>query len=206
MHRGKFIVIDGGEGAGKTSILATAKKFFGSAILTTREAGGTPFAEHIRDITHREEYKNICAESFFGLIWAARADHVKSKIAPALNGGISVISDRFDSSTYAYQLYGQDGRHLEKLFWKTSEVFLNSAIPDLYVFLDVAPEIGLRRISKRVGEKTHFDNRDLDFHRRVHKGFRAFFKKVPHKVIDASQPLEKVADDFLAIVETVIKQ
>src|SRR6185436_4968326 len=164
--RGKFIVVDGGEGAGKTTLIEEAKKVFGDRILYSRETGGTPFAEEVRMLTHKEGYKDLSPESFFGLVWAARADHVRTFIEPALARGVSVISDRFDSSTFAYQLYGQNGQHLEALFWQTRELFLGPTKPDPYIFLDVEPRIALSRLFERTEQKTHFDKRESGFHER----------------------------------------
>jgi len=135
-------------------------------------------------------------------MWAARAEHLKNKIIPALAKGVSVISDRFDSSTFAYQIYGQEAKHLEKLFWQTREVFLRERKPDLYIFLDVKPEVGLKRVAGRKEAKTHFDERALAFHQRVRTGFLGFLKNVPHKIIDANQSMKAVQDDFLNMIKS----
>src|ERR1044072_1925263 len=112
--RGKFIVIDGNEGAGKTTLLKVAADIYGDNILLTREIGGSPFAEEIRRQMFSTENGNQAdARTQFNLAWAARADHFKNVIRPALDKGVNVISDRFDSSTWAYQLYAQDARDLE---------------------------------------------------------------------------------------------
>ena len=204
MARGKFIVLDGGEGAGKTTVLAQVKDMFRSPTLLTREPGGTAFAEEIRTLTNSDTYKHLSPESFFALIWAARADHVLSVIEPTLKQGTNVIVDRFDSSTYAYQLCGQEATHLEKLFWMMRDAFLKKTVPDLYILLDVDPGIGLARARQRPGARTHFDSRELSFHRRVRDGFKSFLSQVPHKVIDAGKPLEEVKEAFLEITQRVI--
>ena len=203
MKRGKFIVIDGGEGSGKTTILKWfAETPVGKKFLITHEPGGTEFADKIRALVLSQEAKEAGAETQFCLMWAARADHLKNKIIPALAKGVSVISDRFDSSTFAYQIYGQEARHLEKLFWRTREVFLRERKPDLYIFLNVEPEVGLKRVAGRKEAKTHFDERALAFHQRVRAGFLGFLKNVPHKIIDANQPLEAVKIDFLNMIKS----
>ncbi|HEY4499405.1 MAG TPA: dTMP kinase [Candidatus Paceibacterota bacterium] len=205
MARGKFIVLDGGEGAGKTTVLAELKTALGPKTLLTREVGGTSFAEEMRAFVYEDRYRNLSPESFFALVWAARADHVKTKIEPALAQGRHVISDRFDSSTYALQLYGQQALHLETLFWQTREVFLGKTVPDRYIFLDVEHSIGLSRIPNREGALSHFDRSDVAFYSRVQEGFKKFFERVSHSVIDAGRPLEEVKREFMAIVEAVIK-
>lgn len=225
--RGKFIVIDGGEGSGKTTILKWfAETPFGKKFLITHEPGGTEFADKIRALVLSKEAKEAGAETQFCLMWAARAEHLKKKIIPALAKGVSVISDRFDSSTYAYQIYpvreystvlpqgalrefsngvyGQKAKHLEKLFWQTREVFLRERKPDFYIFLDVEPKVGLQRVAGRKETKTHFDERKLDFHKRVRAGFLEFLKYVPRKIIDANQPIESVKTDFLKCVKMVL--
>ena len=203
MKRGKFIVIDGGEGSGKTTILKWfAETPVGKNFLITHEPGGTNFADKIRALILSKEAKDAGAETQFGLMWAARAEHLKKKIIPALAKGVNVISDRFDSSTFAYQIYGQEAKHLERLFWQTREVFLRERKPDFYIFLDVKPEVGLARVASRKEKKAHFDERRLDFHRRVRTGFLEFLKNVPHKIIDANQSMKAVQDDFLNMIKS----
>ena len=205
MKHGKFIVVDGGEGAGKTAVLKWfAKMLLGKKFLITHEPGGTPFADKIRTLALSEEAALAGAETQFGLMWAARADHLQHKISPALEKGVDVICDRFDSSTYAYQICAQGALNLEDLFWQTREAFLGDTKPDLYIFFDVEPAEGLERMENRKKRKTHFDERKLDFHKKVHAGFLEFFKKVPHKIIDANQSLEAVKTDFLECVKMVL--
>lgn len=207
MKRGKFVVIDGCEGAGKTTLIkALAERFPAGKVLITHEPGGTEFADKIRALVLSSEAKEAGAETQFGLMWAARAEHLKNKIIPALKKGINVVSDRFDSSTFAYQIYGQEAKHLEKLFWRTREVFLQKRKPDLYIFLDVKPEVGLGRVAGRKETKTHFDERALDFHRRVRAGFLKFLKHIPYKIIDANQPLKMARDNFFRIIRVELSR
>ena len=205
MKRGRFIVIDGGEGAGKTAVLKWFAEIpFGKKFLLTHEPGGTEFADRIRALALSKEAAKAGAETQFGLMWAARADHLQHKILPALEKGKNVICDRFDSATYAYQIRAQGAEHLEDLFWQTREKFLDAVKPDLYIFFDVESEEGLRRVANRKGKKTHFDERKLDFHKKVRAGFLDFFKNVPHKIIDANQYLKAVKSDFLECVKMAL--
>jgi dTMP kinase len=206
MKKGKFIVVDGGEGAGKTAVIRTLAKIFPAGkILATHEPGGAPFADKIREIFLSKGARNASAEAMFSLVWAARADHLKRKIIPALKEGKTVVCDRFDSSTYAYQIFAQKAPHLKKLFWEIRKVYLREAKPDLYIFFDVEPKTGLARVANRRGEKTHFDKRKLDFHQSVRKGFKEFFKQVPHKIIDANQSIDEVKNDFLKVVSDLTR-
>jgi len=198
-------VIDGGEGSGKTTILKWfAETPVGKKFLITHEPGGTEFTDKIRALVLSEEAARAPAETQFGLMWSARAEHLKKKIIPALAKGVNVISDRFDSSTFAYQIYGQEARHLEKLFWQTREVFLRERKPDLYIFLDVKPEVGLKRVAKRKEKQTHFEKRPLVFHRRVREGYKEFFKTVPHVVVDATRPLEAVRGESMQYIRRLL--
>lgn len=204
MKRGKFIVVDGGEGAGKTAVLKWfAEMSLGKKFLITHEPGGTPFADKIRELALSKEAALAGAGTQFGLMWAARMDHLQHKILPVLEKGVDVICDRFDSATYAYQIRAQDAGHLGKLFWQTREAFLGDAKPDLYIFFDVELTEGLWRVMNRKEKKTHFDERKLDFHKKVHSGFLEFFKKVPHKIIDANQNLDGVKKEFLKIISSL---
>jgi dTMP kinase len=200
--RGKFIVIDGCEGAGKTTLINRLKDSLEKdSFIFTHEPGGTPLANKIREIFLLEEFKDMSFETMFGLVWASRADHIKNKILPALEKGINVISDRFDSSTYAYQVSVDPNRKLEELFWQTREVYLKDCKPDLYVFLDVLPENAKDRIESKGKNKTYFDKREMSYHKMISEGLREFFNKVNGVSIDANQTIEKVEADFLNILK-----
>ena len=154
-------VICGGEGSGKSTVIKAVKERFPDAVIT-REPGGSPYAEHIRDVMFKDELaKDANSETMFGLFWAARADHMNRLVLPALREGKTVVSDRFDCCTFAYQIHGQKAAYLEELFWQTRRVFLKERTPDAYIFLDVDPEIGLKRVAGRPGKKNHFDERDI---------------------------------------------
>lgn len=201
--RGRFIVIDGCEGAGKTTLINRLKNFLPKEkFIFTHEPGGTPLADKIRELFLLEEFKDMPFESMFGLVWASRADHIKNKILPALEKGINVISDRFDSSTYAYQVAVDPDRKLEELFWQTREVYLKDCKPDLYVFLDVLPENAKIRIESKGKNKTYFDKREIGYHKTISDGLRGFFNKVGGKTIDANQTIEDVEGNFLNILRS----
>ena len=204
MPKGKFIVLEGGEGAGKGTIRAFLEREFPAAVFT-RDPGGTPIGEKIRVVMLGPEATGASAETHFGLIWASRFENVHAKIAPALEAGKVVIAERFDSSTYAYQLFGQEALHLKPLFFACRKL-LGDVVPDLYIFLDVDAKMGVERVSKNEKKEEpldHFEKRPLDFHERVREGYKEFFREVPHVVVDANRPLEEVQR---AVLELVKKQ
>lgn len=208
MKKGKFIVLDSGEGAGKTLQLEKAAKFWGDQIVVTREPGGSKYAEQIRELILHSTYAGEAnAKTMFALFWAARADHLEKTIRPAIMSGKTVITDRFDSSTYAYQLVAQGATELKDLFWMMRDVYLGDLKPDLYVYLDVDPAIGLaRKNGQGPSELNHFEARKLEFHQRQRLGCREFMTKVPHEIIDASRSIEEVWQDFQKILEREISR
>ncbi len=204
---GTFIVIDGGEGSGTTTVSKAVVEKFGWGAVYTREPGGSPYAEKIRELVLSDAAKTSDAETQFALFWAARRDHIKHTIMPALREGKVVISDRFDSSTYAYQLIAQENIQLLDLFWKMREHFLGDAVPDAYILLDVSPEVGIARAKGRNEALNHFDKRKIDFHQKVNKGLKEFImtKVEGGVVINGEQPLEQVIQETVAVVNEKVK-
>ncbi|MEK7641933.1 MAG: dTMP kinase [Patescibacteria group bacterium] len=198
-----FIVIEGGEGSGKSSLLIALKEALGDTIVTTREPGGSPYAEAIRDTALKNPLaKDAPGETTLCLMFAARFDNTKNAIMPALHSGKPVIADRYDASSYAYQVWSQTKGGLEEVFWALRKRL--AVVPDLYIFVDVDPREGVRRAHSRnqsllQGEQyDHFDDREIAFHESVREGYLRFLEKVPHIVIDANRPLEEVKKDFIA--------
>ena len=209
MRRGNFIVLEGCEGAGKTSVAEFLReKLETRDVLFTREPGGTPLAEKIRAVMISPEATETSAETQFALAFAARFDHAKRVILPALAKGGNVVSERFDSSTYAYQIVGQNAPQLKKLFFEFRGL-LGDCVPDLYIFLDVDPAEGLKRMwcnTKKKEPIDQFERRDLAFHSRVREGLIEFFKTVPSVTIDASRPFEAVKKEALGIIRAHISR
>lgn len=206
MNKGKFIVVDSGEGAGKTTQIKRAQELFGDRVVLTREPGGSPYAEEIRNIILKSPNAGQAdAKTLFALFWAARADHLKNTILPALKEGKIVISDRFDSSTFAYQIVAQDARELENFFWQMRDFYLGDIKPDLYIYFDIDPKIGLsRKNGQGAEERNHFEDRQIEFHNALRGGYKEFVKHVPHVVIDASKPIDEVWNNFKKALETEI--
>lgn len=215
MARGKFIVFEGGEGSGKSTVskhVVGQLKAEGKPVLWTYEPGGSPFAKKIRELILSDDAKHAEAETMFGLFWAARWDHLIRTVRPALELGLTVISDRFDASTYAYQIAGQEQPQLEDLFWKMRAHYVGDTQPDTYLFFDVDPAVGLARAKSRADKNTHFDDRELAFHHRVRDGFWKFgthveegFVHIPFVSIDANQPEPEVKQAALDLVRRLLK-
>lgn len=201
-----FIVVEGGEGSGKSTLMRAIKETLGDAVVVTREPGGSPYAELIRETAIKNPLaKDAPPETTLCLMFAARFDHIINLVVPNLKKGISVVTDRFDASSYAYQISSQSSL-LEDLFWTLRERLLVK--PDLYVFVDVDPAEGLKRAHGRnrsleLGKQyDHFDDREITFHQNVRKGFLKFFdiikaKGTPYIIIDSNRPLDVVKKDFI---------
>ena len=165
--RGRFITFEGGEGTGKSThstLLADRLKSVGTSVVLTREPGGSPGAEVIRHVLLSGVAKPLGIEAEALLFAAARGDHVRNTIEPALAQGVWVVCDRFLDSTRVYQ--GSLG-HLDPLFIRALErVTIGDLKPDLTFVLDVPAEIGLARASKRRGERVadRFEAESRAFH------------------------------------------
>lgn len=203
----KFLVIEGGEGSGKSSLLQALKEEFGDTIATTREPGGSPYAEIIRNVALKNPLaKTAPAETTLCLMFAARFDNTVNAIIPVLLGGKSVVADRYDGSSFAYNVAAQSEYALEKTFWALRGHI--TRVPDLYIFVDVDPTEGVRRAHSRnqsllsgQPQYDHFDDREVHFHTKVREGYLKFLKQVPHVILDANRPLEQVKKDFIRLIK-----
>ncbi|HLI12810.1 MAG TPA: dTMP kinase [Alphaproteobacteria bacterium] len=195
MSRGRFVTLEGGEGAGKstqTALLAEALRSAGLEVVTTREPGGAPGAEEIRKLLVEGEIGRWDPISELLLYAAARRDHVRTLIAPSLARGAWVLCDRFSDSTMAYQGYGHGlgAAPVEAV----QRLAIGDLVPDLTLILDLPPEIGLARARGRRKGGTRYERMDLDFHRRLRDGFLAIARRAPARcrVIDARGPVQEV--------------
>lgn len=190
-HPTPFITFEGPEGAGKSTqakLLAEALRQDGHEVLLTAEPGGDPVAQEIRTILLHSK-SSIVPEAELLLYLAARTQHVKHIILPALERGEIVISDRYADSSVAYQGYGR-GIDLDTLR-KLNEFATGGLVPDLTILLDVPVEFGLGRQHDR----NRFEEESLEFHRKVRAGFLELAKLEPERwvVIDANGSVEEVA-------------
>jgi dTMP kinase len=191
-HDGTFIVFEGGEGAGKGTQIDLLKDKLPDNAIFTKEPGGTEVAEQIRSILLSPD-NEIATRAELALFCAARGDLVQKVIDPALGAGKIVVSDRFDLSTVAYQIYGRKQEQHKEYLYNFSEYMTGNARPDLYIYLDVPVEVGLKRVGGRDKESSRLDQETLDFHQRVREGYHELVDEYDNCVqIDATQPIEAV--------------
>lgn len=195
MADGQFITIEGGEGAGKSTqikALADWLRERGIVVTTTREPGGSPGAEAIRKLLVEGTADKWDGTTEALLHFAARRDHLRRTVWPALERGEWVISDRFADSTKAYQGYGH-GLELETID-RLYAIAVGKFVPDLTIILDLPVEQGLARAASRAGVETRYENMNIDFHRRLRNGFLDIARNEPRRcmVIDATGTVEAV--------------
>ncbi len=200
----KFIVIEGLEGAGKTTardcIVEQLREQGISEIVFTREPGGTPLAEKLRDLIKQGlEGEKITDKAELLMLYAARVQLVESVIKPALARGAWVVGDRHDLSSQAYQ---GGGRGIDPQLMQTlRDAVLGDFRPDLTLYLDVSPEIGLQRARAR-GELDRIEQESLNFFTRTRQRYQALAASdASIKTIDASQPLEQVTLSLKATLQ-----
>ncbi len=200
--RGRFVVLDGIEGAGKTTQLAAlverGAEFGACDPLLTREPGGTPLGESLRTLLldSRREGMDPIAELL--LIFAARAEHIDKLIRPGLEAGRWVFCDRFTDASFAYQGAGR-GMGKERIEMLERAV-QGSFRPDLVVILDLAPEAGMARAHRRGQAADRFEREPLDFFRAVRKGYLERARADPDRylVIDATAEKEEITAHIIA--------
>lgn len=202
----RFVSLEGGEGAGKTTVLNALRDALlreGREVVSTREPGGTPLAERIRELLLNPDGERIAAETELMLMFASRAQHVRETVLPALERGAWVISDRFTDSSYAYQ---GGGRGLDLAFIAELERRVVGIKPGLTLLLDLGVSQGRERTLGRDLYPDRIERERDDFFERVRTGFLARARAEPARVrvIDASQPASVVAGDAVAILRMFI--
>ncbi|WP_346836451.1 dTMP kinase [Microbulbifer sp. SAOS-129_SWC] len=206
LQRGKFITLEGGEGVGKSTNLRFITDWLreqGIDFVQTREPGGTPLAEELRELLleRREEPVDPTAELL--MVFAARAQHLARVIEPALARGDWVICDRFTDATYAYQ---GGGRQLDgSLIAQLEETVQGALRPDRVLLLDLDPEIGLQRAAS-TGAADRFESEQQAFFKRVRSAYLARAEASPanYAVIDASRPLDQVQHQLRLELEQLL--
>jgi dTMP kinase len=201
-----LVTFEGPDGSGKTTQMALLAEFLtgqGYAPVQVREPGGTPIGEQIREVLHHIENREMQPRAEVLLYSAARAQLVEQVIRPALAEGRIVLCDRFYDSTFAYQGFGHglDSGALRQL----TEFATGGLTPDLTLYIDIAPEEGLKRRQRNaVGEWNRLDALGLEFHRRVYAGYQQLIAHEPGRwvKIDGDRAVEAIQAD----IEGVIKQ
>jgi len=202
MKRALFITFEGGEGTGKSTqaaLLAARLRQIGSQVVVTREPGGSPDADAIRQLLVTGETGRWSSTGEILLNYAARESHLRETIKPALaNGGI-VLCDRFADSTRAYQGYAGDGDSdlIEQLDLK----IVGETQPDLTIIFDLDPCVGLERAGLRGGDD-RFERKGLEFHNRLRQGYLTIAEKFAHRcrIVDASRTIDDVCASIWQIV------
>jgi dTMP kinase len=207
-----FITFEGVEGSGKTTQIQRLKKYLtqkGIPCKVTREPGGCPIGEKVRKILLNPDHREMVPISELLLYESARAQHVKEVIEPFLKKGGIVLCDRFRDATLAYQGYGRkiDLKWIERLNHLSSQ----GIKPDVTFLLDCPSDVGLKRALQRnrtlkQENEERFEKEEIQFHRRVRKGYLAIAKKEPRrvKVIDTRQGEEKVFEKIRRIVDELV--
>ena len=203
--RGKFIVVEGLEGAGKSSVIGLivqALKDAGKRVEQTREPGGTPMAEAIRECVKHDWDETVSEETELLLMYAARVQLLTNKILPSLDAGAWVVGDRHDLSSQAYQGGGRgvSGKTMSAI----SDIALKGFKPDLTLYLDVEPAVGLERARGR-GELDRIELAGLAFFERTRAKYLSLAKQDESiVVVSAMQSMEKVHQDVTAIINDYV--
>lgn len=212
--KGYFITLEGGEGSGKSTLLIKLADYLtqrGYEVVKTREPGGTGLGENIRNwLLNHDEQLSISSQAELLLFLAARAQHIEEVILPALKAGKVVLCDRFNDSTVAYQgaARGLDIKYVQKL----CQMICGPVIPQLTLFLDVNPEVGLvrtRHLDKKHATKGKLDRIEqekIDFHKKVQATFRKLAKREPLRIyrIDANKSQDYVTQESIKALEELV--
>ena len=205
---GKFITIEGTEGAGKSTNLSSIEKVlndFDISYIVTREPGGTAVGEELRSVLLKNESINISGQTELLLMFASRMQHINDVIKPALKLNKWVICDRFTDASYAYQGYG---RQLDLSFISSLENLVHPDVqPDLTLILDVPVNIAMGRVHDR-GNLDRFEQEDVAFFNRVRAGYKEIAKNNIDRCreIDASKDLAEVQAEVMQIIRDFCKK
>jgi dTMP kinase len=200
--RGKFITVEGGEGVGKSTniaFIAETLRQAGVEVEITREPGGTPLAEEIREVLIKCRNEAVHPDTELLLMFAARAQHLNEKIKPALDAGTWVVCDRFTDATYAYQ---SGGRKLPSEKVANLETFVQGALrPDMTILLDAPVEVGMARAQKRAA-LDRFEEEKVDFFNRVRNNYLERAKDEPDRfaIVGADRSLSEVQEELKALM------
>ena len=205
--KGKFITVEGGEGAGKSSNLTFIQSLIedaGIEVVFTREPGGTQLGEELRELLLGHKHTGMSDDTELMLMFAARSEHLHQKIIPALEQGKWVLCDRFTDATYAYQ---GGGRQIDKQRIAQLENWVQGDLrPNLTLLLDLPVETGLARAKSR-SEPDRFESEKIQFFENVRNAYLEIAHSQPDrvKIIDASQTLENVQKQIESLMQDYLK-
>ncbi len=208
-HRGRFIAFEGGEGAGKSTqvkALVARLRDLGLEVVQTREPGGAPGAESLRNLLVQGDAGRWSPLSELLMMYAARSDHLEKIIRPALERGAWVVCDRFADSSRAYQ--GAGGGVAPAFIEQVDAAVVADTQPDLVLVMDMPVDAGLHRAGARGDHENRFESKGLAFHERLRQGFLKRAASVPerYRVLDADQPIEPLAAEIWTTVQTAFPE
>lgn len=205
MKKGIFVTLEGPDGSGKSSVVKLMEEYLREKkveYIVTREPGGIDIAEEIRKVILDKKNTNMDMRTEALLYAAARRQHIVEKIIPALKEGKVVLCDRFIDSSLAYQGYGR-GIGIDEVK-KINEFAIEGHMPDITIYLDIEPEVGLMRIAKNKNrEVNRLDLENIDFHKKVRCGYHILIKQFPNRIktVNANKSLEEVFMDVKKILK-----
>ncbi|MFZ2463954.1 MAG: dTMP kinase [Caldibacillus thermoamylovorans] len=208
MEKSTFITVEGPDGAGKTTVLniiAEELAAEGYPIVQTREPGGSPIAEKIRQIILDKKHTEMDPRTEALLYAAARRQHLIEKIIPALEKGNIVLCDRFIDASIVYQGFARKIGIDEVL--KINRFAIENTMPDLTIYFDIEPEIGLERIQKhRQGEMNRLDLETMEFHKMVREGYLQLLDRFPDRIkkVMADRPIEEVKTEAKKLILSLL--
>lgn len=205
MNKGYFIVLEGPDGSGKSTIseiICEKLKEKGFSVVHTREPGGIEIAEEIRNIILNPKNTSMDARTEALLYAASRRQHLVEKVVPAINEGKLVICERFVYSSLAYQGYGR-GLGFDDIL-KINDFAIGEHYPDMTIYLDINEEEGLKRIENRAF-KDRLDNESINFHHLVNEGYKEVLRRFKDtKVVDATLSIDEVVNKCLELINELI--
>ena len=202
-----FITFEGGDGSGKSTQVNFLKDYLDNLnfeTIKTREPGGTPSAEILRDLLTTGEVEKWTPMSEALLMWASRYEHLIQVIEPALNSGKNVICDRFYDSTYAYQGVAHN-LGIDKME-KLKKLIIGDIEPDVTFVLDIDPKVGLKRSLDRSNKENRFESYNIDFHNNIRNAFLEIAKKNNDRciVVDASLNEQEINSLIVNVIDNLI--
>lgn len=202
-----FITFEGGDGSGKSTQVNLLKNYLDNLnfeTIKTREPGGTPSAEILRDLLTTGEVEKWTPMSEALLMWASRYEHLIQVIEPALNSGKNVICDRFYDSTYAYQGVAHN-LGIDKME-KLKKIIIGDIEPDVTFVLDIDPKVGLKRSLDRSNQENRFESYNIDFHNKIRSAFLEIAKKNKNRcvVVDASLNEQEINNLIITVIDNLI--